>query len=269
MAELNNKIAALDGKQAQLTETKSRLQWLTRWSPESMSPIPNSPKTLLPPKRIEPSLNSSSSEQLETLVASLDDDEAVEILNLAISKNKNDAAILQTALHWMDDPSDRRKKYLNEIEQTATRLIGLLQSSINDQPNEKFRCALDFTRYRRARALVYRELPDVIAVRPIPNQAELDRHIQKAFADLFQGSNTEKTEFILLKIRMHRRAKEFGQALALLEKYGRTILPKWYQKKRRDLLKEMGWTHPYREAAEIYKEHFPAEVEKEKRLKSK
>jgi hypothetical protein len=111
--------------------------------------------------------------------------------------------------------------------------------------------------------LAYRELPDVVRQTPIDDPERLNQEIESAYQDLIARVGTGRSEFILLEIRMLRRAKFYGQALALVEKYGSVIQPRWYLKKRRDLLKELQWDFPSAEAAKIYANEFPDEVAKE------
>ena len=110
-----------------------------------------------------------------------------------------------------------------------------------------------------ARALAYQELPEVVAEKPIadPQQHETDLII--AYNQLVDLFGRGRPEFILLEIRMLRRDHWYGQALRLLEKYGDLIEPQWFLEKRRDLLLEMGWSAPAKEAAQVYATAFPNE----------
>ena len=62
---------------------------------------------------------------------------------------------------------------------------------------------------------------------------------------------------------MLRRDGWFGRALNMLEDHGERLELQWYLKKRRDLLQELTWEGPAKEAAALYAEKFPEEVAKE------
>ena len=245
-----------------LREPGARYDWLSGWNPGKMT-TQSTNDAPLPEKRTEPVMESAVATSLRASWPGGTDAEIFQVLKGEVSRNCCDPAVIQLYLHWLDGPPARRKRFLAEIESVARHLICLLEQSLLSDPDEQIRLVLEFTRYRRARALVYRELPDVVASQPIVDQALLDQQIQSAFTDLIRESGRGRSEFILLEIRMHRRAGNYGLALQLLEKYGRAILPKWYQKKRRDLLRELNWQPPAREAAAIFAENYPDEVARE------
>ena len=51
---------------------------------------------------------------------------------------------------------------------------------------------------------------------------------------------------------MKRRDGRWGEALMLLERFRWAIDSKWYLKKRRDILEQLGWEPAYRQAADAY-----------------
>lgn len=51
--------------------------------------------------------------------------------------------------------------------------------------------------------------------------------------------------------------------LPLLTDHATNIDPQWFLKKQRDLLFELGWDTPGKEAAEVYQKAFPEAVEAE------
>lgn len=261
LVQLDQKIAgAVAGE---IDELNARKSWLLKWQPGEMKARPTS-KTEVPRKRIEPRLVSAVSVAMGNGIAcqwhACPDDCVFQKLSGLASQYPNDVAAQQTLLHWMDDDPTRRKQFLDQVENTTVTLGQLLERSIQFHPSAECKLVLEFTRYRRARALAYRELPSVVANRPIENPERLDRQIKTAFDDLVGAAGSGRTEFILLEIRMLRRSGQPGLALSLLEKYGATILPKWYQKKRRDILNELDWTIPHREAAAIFAKNFPKEA---------
>ena len=96
--------------------------------------------------------------------------------------------------------------------------------------------------YRKARAIAYRELADVIAKQPIEDQAAQDAAFEQAVQDLETWVDLEEAEYVLLKIRQFRRDKQFARAIQLLNKQVDHDSPLLHFKKRRDLFEELGWT---------------------------
>ena len=267
VAQQDWKQAQLDKLKGQLNATSDRAQreeleaqrnWLQSWSPGKMSVSPVHTRDV-PGKRTEPDLKSKTASRFRRLIGNMTDHKDVMALLRKRPFSANEPAVLQAYLHWLDDLPPRRKKHLDEIERVSTLLIqSLVPSSESD--DELVR---QFTRYRRARALVYRELPDVVQNRPIKDARALNMAIDARYRELLEDAGAERTEFVLLEIRMQRRAGNCGIALSILEKFQGCILKKWYLKKRRDLLRELGWEHPRFEAAKIYADQYPDEVANE------
>lgn len=153
------------------------------------------------------------------------------------------------------DTVDLRKPNLKTIISLATDLERLLADQL---PPELHKLetpsgwALAYARYRLGRALAYRELPPVRARWPITNPDDYEQTLVAAYERLTNQTGKSRPEFILLEDRMLRRAGKKGLALELLEANRQSIEPKWYLKKRRDLLKELGWDPPHEEAAQLY-----------------
>ncbi|MFT7629798.1 MAG: hypothetical protein ACI87E_000802 [Mariniblastus sp.] len=243
-------------------ELLARRKWLNNWMPGKMQAhsmlSPN-----FPVLRPEPILNTPRSLKLRKELASQDDEQAAgqaKTIKQALDEHPLDIGLLQLYFHWHDDPV-RRKKHLEQVELLSVRLLKLLESKNNEAP--QIRPATEHTLYRRGRALAYRELPDVAAQFPIASPETLNLQILAAYQSLIDLAGPGRPEFILLEIRVLRRAGNYGQAIDLLERYGATINPKWYQKKRRDLLQALDWKPPYSEAAKIYAKEFPQEIAKE------
>lgn len=180
------------------------------------------------------------------------------------------AAMLQDFLRLLDTTTSRKTNLAATIdvaETVDTALTGLIRDaeSANASPGtgtgtgvddgiavESLRWALAHTRYRRARAVAYRELPDVLETMPIEAPRRYERALRQARRRLLKTFAEPRPEFVLLEVRMLRRDGKRGQALARLERFVWAIDRKWYLKKRRDLLDELGWKLPHREAAAIY-----------------
>ena len=268
---LGKLVQSLRAESASLSkaELSAQIAWLREWQPGKMTAGPK-PTSLQAEKKVEPILESSAQSKFRAELRRLDAPEAKAFVEQNVNAPDSDLAVLQACLRWMDTAPARRKQYLDQIEALSVRLIanlraeiGAVQATGKDNKADELNRALEFALYRRVRALAYRELPTVVAVRPIRNPQRLDQMIKQAFADLKQAAGRNRPEFVLIEVRIHRRNGDFGLALSMLESYGATILPKWYQKKRRDLLKELNWRPAYEEAAGIYQKNFPDEVAKE------
>jgi len=153
------------------------------------------------------------------------------------------------------DTDDDRKEKLREIIASAKRF----EKELSEQLPPRLRqfpaptaWTLAYARYRLGRALAYRELPSVRERWPISDPDHYQEQLLTAYQRLLDQTKQVRPEFILLEDRILRRSGKKGRALELLEAYRESIEPKWYLKKRRDLLKELGWEPPYKEAARIY-----------------
>ena len=262
LAELAQQFAVETTGETEHEELRARRAWLENWEIGSM-PTESRKHSQLPNLRTEPILNSNLAAEFRKRLnwENTERDES-EFLNLERIRDQHpdDIGLQQLHLHWMDFPI-RRKSYLEQIDESALRLIKTLEANkVSVLTNQ---LAIEFTMYRRGRALAYRELPDVVKQTPIKDPQRLNKEILSAYEDLIASAGKGRSEFILLEIRILRRAKSFGKALALVEQYGSLIKPQWYLKKRRDLLREIDWEFPYAEAAKIYANEFPDEVAKE------
>ncbi|EMI22977.1 signal peptide protein [Rhodopirellula maiorica SM1] len=161
---------------------------------------------------------------------------------------------LQAELHAVDT-DDERKEDLRQIIKSARRLEELLSERLPPQLQElpaPTAWALAYTRYRLGRALAYRELPSVRERWPISDPVGYQEKLLAVYQKLIDQANQGRPEFILLEDRILRRAGKKARALELLEANQQSIEAKWYLKKRRDLLEELGWGPPHKEAAQIY-----------------
>ncbi|EKK00351.1 hypothetical protein RBSH_04367 [Rhodopirellula baltica SH28] len=216
-------------------EYSARQSWLRRWRPGHMPSAPADAP--------------NESELMEEPVLadlqrpkSIDDDVWSAMVNL------------QKRLIASDTDEERKDNLRETIE-----LAGELEQSLMDYlPADSQTLAtptgwtLAFTRYRLGRALAYRELPEVRERWPIAKPDQYQTRLVAAVQRLTDQTQGDRREFILLQDRMFRRSGKKGRALELLEANRHSIDPKWYLKKRRDLLLELGWDPPYREAARLY-----------------
>ena len=222
-------------------EIAARRKWLTDWHPGQM-------------KGISSASSKRDSLHAEPLLSQLPKP-------TGFAANEWARAIdLQTRLLAIDT-RERRKENLKQTIPLAAKLNNLLSLNLSSEMQTLETAAgwsLAFTRYRLTRALAYRELPDVIDRWPIEDKQRYETRLQDAYQELVELTKQKRREFILIDDRMLRRAGARGRALALLEANRDYIDAKWYLKKRRDLLKELGWDAPYQEAAPFYE---PYEIE--------
>jgi hypothetical protein len=234
LASISNKIKK-SASEKDRAEYVARRTWLRRWKPGRMPSAPtDSPDDSQLVK--EP--------LLEELKMPVGVDPRVWPQMIAIQKH-----LLAV------DNDDERKENLPITIALAGKLekdLARHTSADSKQLTTSTGWALAYVRYRLARALAYRELPVVRKRWPISDPNRYEEQLSAAYQRLANQTSGSRPEFILLEDRMLRRAGEKGRALELLEANKQTIEPKWYLKKRRDLLKELGWEPAYQEAAAIY-----------------
>ena len=246
LATLADQIQNADSDDERL-EYVARQSWLRRWKPGRMSPTPADVSVDSEQSGAERAESELIEEPLlETLVkpAEIEPNVWLQMIDL------------QTRLLSVDNDEQRKENL-----QTTIGLAKQLEQVLSDQfPAESQQLTtptawvVAYTRYRLGRALAYRELPTVSERWPISNPDEYEEQLTAAYQRLVKQANRDRPEFILLQDRMLRRADKKGQALELLEASQQSIDPKWYLKKRRDLLQELGWDPAYQEAARLYLE---------------
>ena len=239
-------------------ELEAQHQWLEHWKPGTMTDKPAwdsklrvelKPEPIVDPNKLATALRQRLlGPQAQPTVRD------TEALEAHLSKYPDDVGVRQLHLHWLDQ-KQYRKQYAEEIADASIRLAGLLEQ-LKPQ-TEEMRRAIAYCLYRRARALVYRELPDVIAKNPLKDPEEHHAVLMGAYHQLEEYTGGSRPEFILLDVRMLRKDHYYGRALRLLTNYAAVIERQWFLKKRRDLLKELGWQLPYQEAAKVYADAYP------------
>jgi hypothetical protein len=218
-------------------EYVARQSWLRRWKPSQMSPAPT---------RLQ-------------IESELVEEPLLEALNRPTGV---DAEVWQQMIASQTellatDTDDERKQNVRTIVGLARRFEKLLSEQLQPESQllpESTAWVLAYARYRLGRALAYRELPDVRERWPISNPVRYQEQLVAVYQRLIDQTNRVRPEFILLEDRMLRRAGKKGMALELLEENRKWIEPKWYLKKRRDLLHELGWEPAYQEADRLYLE---------------
>lgn len=263
MESLQQQLAAAEVSDALESELQSQLRWLKAWEPGGLSEQPlweGAPETS---RWEEPSLDPAglAGELRERLLGSGATPTAADTQELKelLASHPQDLGVRQLHLHWLDQPQ-YRKLYTQEIAEAAAKVLSLLNSQA--EPDPQTERARIFCLYRRGQALVYRELPDVLARQPM-DENELKRNAAELLGvhrELKELVPEHRPEFVLLDDRMLRRDHWYGRALVLLEDFGGQISLQWYLKKRRDILRELGWDGPAEEAAAIYAAKFPEAV---------
>ncbi|MFN3191494.1 MAG: hypothetical protein ACE361_13380 [Aureliella sp.] len=245
-------------------ELEAQIRWLKAWKPKDLSDQPLWTEPTGKGRYVEPTLDpNKKANALRQKLLGKDASPTVKetrALQKLLADHPGDIGVRQLHLHWLDQ-LQYRKEYADEIAEAAIRLAGLLDQV--KPATREIQVAKAFCLYRRGRALAYRELPDVVAEDPIKDPEAHEAALLGTHSQLTELVGTGRPEFILLDIRILRRDRWYGQALALLESNGALIQEKWFLKKRRDLLKELGWEEPAREAAAIYRDAYPEEVAKE------
>ena len=222
---------------AERLEHAARKSWLHRWKPGRM---PHAPKQALTP----------SSLVQEPLLEELQRPDEIE------PGSWQQMIDLQTRLHTVDTDGGRKANLRTIIKLAAKfeKVLSVQLPPVSQKLPSRTGWVLAFTRYRLGRALAYRELPVLKGRWPISKPDEDQKQLTAVFKKLTDQTIQTRPEFILLHDRMLRRSGSKGRALELLELHRQSIKPKWYLKKRRDLLKELGWAPPHQEAARLYLE---------------
>jgi hypothetical protein len=234
LKKVEKKIVDADSDEDRLEYT-ARQSWLQRWKPGRMPSMPMHSQT-------------KSALVEEPLLGELDKPTGV------APHVWQRMTTSQTELLAIDTDEDR-KENLRAIIASARQVEKLLADELPAQWQQlpsPTGWALAYARYRLGRALAYRELPSVRERWPISEPVQYEERLLAAYQTLIDQTNDVRPEFILLEDRILRRAGKKGRALELLEANQKWIEPKWYLKKRRDLLRELGWDPPHQEAARIY-----------------
>ena len=167
---------------------------------------------------------------------------------------------LVTKLHLLDSEA-KRKERLEAVISAADELIeaadankiaavlGLRTPDSDDKEAvkaykqaQKAKSQLMDALYRKARAIGYRELPEVLKKAPIEDVEAQAKAYNDSLKALARWVDLNDPEYVLLLVRKHRRQKEYAQAINLLNKYlSKSDNQSLWLKKRRDMLKQLGW----------------------------
>ncbi len=257
--QLNDSKLAADLK----AELQSQVKWLSAWKPATLSEEPLWSTKAVTKLLVEPNVDPTGKagklrEKLlgEKAKPTADDTGALQKL---LSQHDNDLGVRQLHLHWLDQ-AQYRKLYPQEIADASAKVLALLDAVV--KPDQEIALARIFCLYRRGRALVYRELPDVLEKKPMTEEevAKHEAELVGVYRQLKTLVPEDRPEFVLLDIRMLRHDHWNGRALAVLEDFGSQLNRQWYLRTRRDILRDLGWEGPAKEAANIYATAFPEET---------
>jgi len=262
---IRSQLADVEIKGPLRAELESQLSWLSAWKPGSLTDTATWEQKDIGSLFTEPTVDPSGlaaplRERLLGKQAKPTSQDTNE-LQAVLVQHDQDIGLRQLHLHWLDQ-KQYRQKYLSEIIDAADQLAGMLEQE-NPQTEES-RLARAYCYYRLCRALIYRESPEVTADKPIQDIASHESKLLAAYTQMIELGGKGRPEFILVEVRMLRRDNWLGQALVKLEEHAATIEKQWYLKKRRDLLKELGWREPAQEAEKVYAAAFPEAVAKER-----
>ena len=264
MSELAEQLSLKSLPEDVRPELAAQLRWLKAWSPGQLTDSPLwEPAESTPQPVAEPIVDPRelAGELRRRLMGPKAKPRAADTTALEelLKQHPDDIGVRQLHLHWLDQ-KQYRKTYPAEIAEAALKLASMLELAKPQQEN--YALARAYTLYQRARALAYRELPDVVEKQPIENKGKFEAELIGAYQQLKSVAG-ERAEFILIDVRMLRRDGRYGRALEMLVDHGRYIDKQWFLKKRRDLLRELGWTLPAKEAQAIYAAAFPEEAKAE------
>ena len=244
-------------------ELQSQVKWLSAWKPGTLSEEPMWSSKAVSKLLVEPNVDPKGKagklrERLFGDKAKPTAEDTGDLQEL-LTQHDNDLGIRQLHLHWLDQPQ-YRKLYPQEIADASAKVLALLDAVA--KPDQKIALARIFCLYRRGRALVYRELPGVLEEKPM-SEEEVTKH-EAELVGVYRQLKTlvpeDRPEFVLLDIRMLRHDHWNGRALAVLEDFGSQLNRQWYLRTRRDILRDLGWEGPAKEAANIYATAFPEET---------
>jgi hypothetical protein len=233
------------------TELEAQKRWLSEWKSGSLSEKPwmkqSAKAKLITEPTIDPAKKASALRKRLLGPGAKPTEKDTTELQAALNKFPNDLGLRQLYLHWLDQ-RQYRDEYAGVIVENAVSLAGLLEQG---KQTEATKLARAFCYYRAARALIQMESEESLAKKPIEDPQMHESQLLGIYNQLGNLVGHNRPEFILLEMRMLRRDNWFGRALVLLEESAEVVETKWYLTHRRDLLNDLGWNQPAKEADEI------------------
>ncbi|MFO0940188.1 MAG: hypothetical protein U0930_05420 [Pirellulales bacterium] len=239
-------------KGALRNELESQKVWLNQWNSGQLKAGPWIKQRENTQRMLEPTLDpeKSASALREKLLGkkakpTTADTQALQKL---LEQNPGDLGLQQLYLHWIDQ-KHYRDEFADKIVSTASTLANELAKV--EKQTDDLRHARAYCYYRAARALTHLESREMQAKQPIKDLAQHEAQLLGFYNQLGELVGHDRPEFILLEIRMLRRDHWNGQALMLLEEHAEILETNWYLQHRRDLLNDLGWNPPAKEAETI------------------
>lgn len=198
-------------------------------------------------------------EQLKSLTKEDQNEEFEDLVKRTLKKYPEDKRALKVRMHRLDDEKTR-KKHLEKVIDAANAVIAEIdqdklaayfgtrhdsetdeEKALHKKMTSQKETLIDAL-YRKARAVAYRELPDVVKENPIKDQKKQDAEFDEAVKALSKWVDVESKEYFLLAVRKERRKGKHAAAIKLLSKHSNNKNPEFlHLKKLRDLYGEMGW----------------------------
>lgn len=179
-------------------------------------------------------------------------------IELLLRKNENDLTVLALRLHRLDHVQ-WRKQHLPDVVEAADAVLSeldqdeialtLARRSKSDDPSfaagrrraVQLRALLIDTLYRKARAIGYQELPEVLERHPINDQSAFDEQFEAAYQAFCEWVDPTEKDYFLLYLRHEGRRGNAGGALKVLNRHA-SDRNYWHLEKRRKLYHQLGWT---------------------------
>ena len=176
-----------------------------------------------------------------------------------LKKNETDLTVLVLKLQRLDE-AKWRKQHLDHVVSAADAVIAQIdqaeialaligRSAADDKKGAakrkragKLKSLLIDTLYRKARAIGYRELPEVLEKNPIKDQKAQDKAFNDAYNSLAKWVDPAGKHYFLLHVRSEARKGNLGAALKSLNQHG-SDSEYWHIEKHRKLYDKLGWDH--------------------------
>lgn len=233
-------------------ELEAQKQWLSQWNSGELKDGPwmqqreaasRTPEPIIDPDQTATALRDKLLGKSSKPTAK----ETTELQALLV-KHPEDVGVLQLYLHWIDQ-KQYRNDYAERIVETATKLATRLEAV--EKQTDETRMARAYCYYRAARALIHMESPQMQAKQAIKDAQQHESQLLGLYNQLGELVGHDRPEFILIEVRMLRRDNWNGQALIMLEQNAEILDRSWYLAHRRDLLSDLGWSMPAKEAEAV------------------
>ncbi len=233
-------------------ELEAQKQWLSQWNSGELKDGPWMQQREAASRTPEPTIdpNRTASALRAKLLGKSAKPTAKDTTELQalLEKYPDDLGVQQLYLHWIDQ-KQYRNDYAERIVESATKLATLLEAV--EKQTDETRMARAYCYYRAARALIHMESPQMQAKQAIKDAQQHEAQLLGLYNQLGELVGHDRPEFILIEVRMLRRDNWNGQALMMLEQNAEILDRSWYLSHRRDLLSDLGWSMPAKEAEAV------------------